>query len=133
MLDKLVSKQTRKSFRCPCIITEIDDDCIFVFGDNLIHIGKGGAAKFRHHPNAFGFITKKYPDNKDSSFFTPEDYQKTFKQEKQKLLKCIKNNPDKWILISKLGGGLANKYNIHDVILPFLLSLEKYPNVILLF
>jgi len=42
-------------------------EVIFVFGDNLIHRGKGGAAKLRDEPNTYGFITKKYPNNIDSS------------------------------------------------------------------
>ncbi|MFW6247319.1 MAG: hypothetical protein ACOC22_04075 [bacterium] len=47
---------------------------IFVFGDNLLRKGYGGAAKLRDLPNTYGFITKKYPDNKDESFYTPDEY-----------------------------------------------------------
>lgn len=43
-------------------------ECIFVFGDNLIREGYGGAAILRDEPNTYGFITKKYPDNKNESF-----------------------------------------------------------------
>lgn len=47
-------------------------NAIFVFGDNLIRRGTGGAAKLRHHPQTYGFVTKKLPNNNDASFFTPE-------------------------------------------------------------
>jgi hypothetical protein len=38
-------------------------DHVFVFGDNLLGRGLGGAAALRREPNTFGFITKKRPDN----------------------------------------------------------------------
>jgi hypothetical protein len=48
---------------------DLEPDSYFVFGDNLERWGYGGAAKLRDHPNAIGFITKKFPDNRDSSFY----------------------------------------------------------------
>ena len=49
---------------------------IFVFGDNLVRHGKGGQAVIRLEPNVFGVVTKRYPDFKDSSFFSdkPEEW-----------------------------------------------------------
>jgi len=34
-------------------------DHIFVFGDNTVRKGFGGAAKFRDFPNTYGFVTLK--------------------------------------------------------------------------
>ena len=108
---------------------------IFVFGDNLIHKGHGGGAKFRDLPNTYGFITKKYPNNKPSSFFKLDEYKPMLQQEIEKLENYIRNNPNKIFYISALGRGLANKHGIWKLIKPKLEQLErKYPNqVILLF
>jgi len=72
---------------------------IFVFGDNLIRKGKGGAAKLRDMPNAYGFITKKYPNNRDSSFYRPAEYITIFIKEMMKLENIIKSNKNKIFLI----------------------------------
>jgi len=107
---------------------------IFVFGDNLLRRGKGGAASLRDEPNAYGFITKRAPDNRDSSFFKPSDYADVFKIEMAKLERLILSRPTTRFYISKLGGGLANRYHIFEqVIQPALARLpEKYSNVILI-
>lgn len=103
---------------------------IFVFGDNLKRKGYGGAAKLRDEPNTFGFITKKAPNNSDGSFYQPEEYREKFEVELRRLKKEIERNPDKTFLISKLGGGLANKYKIFQkVIKPGLKELKQYENV----
>lgn len=107
---------------------------IFVFGDNFIQKGFGGAAILRGEPNTYGFITKKYPNNNDSSFFKPEEYKEIFENQLDKLIKEIENNPNKTYLISKLGGGLANRYHIFEkVICPKIFILKKYLNVKFLF
>jgi hypothetical protein len=104
----------------------------FVFGDNLERYGHGGAAKLRHHPHAIGFITKKFPDNHDGSFYKPEEYATVFFEELKKLKIIIEKRPDKIFYISQLGGGLANKYYIwqklirHNLVRIF----EKSDNVI---
>lgn len=90
---------------------------IFVFGDNLERMGTGGAAKFRYLPNTYGFITKKYPSNKDESFYTIEEYKEVYKKEIVKIKKEIISEKDKTFLISKLGAGLANKYQIFEKII----------------
>ena len=104
----------------------------FVFGDNLIREGYGGAAVLRDHPHSIGFITKKYPDNKDSSFYKPEEYSGVFFEELEKLNKIIEKRPDKKFYISQLGGGLANKYYIWEKLIRHNLvkKLENYNNVI---
>jgi heme oxygenase len=84
----------------------------FIFGDNLIREGCGGAAALRYHPHAIGFITKKFPDNKDESFYKPEEYSPVFFEELKKLKTLIQKKPDKIFYISQLGGGLANRYFI---------------------
>jgi len=108
---------------------------VFVFGDNLERWGHGGAAKLRDHPQAYGFVTKKKPDNEDSSFFHPLEYMGScFMQEEAKLVKLIQEHPAKTFIISKLGSGLANRYYIYEnVIEGFLKTLAAtYKNVVLL-
>lgn len=90
---------------------------IFVFGDNLQRWGKGGAAICRDEPNAYGFITKKYPSNRNDSFYRPEEYEGVFREEFIKLQRYIMANPDKIFLVSRLGAGLANKYGIYEKVI----------------
>lgn len=90
---------------------------VFVFGDNLIRKGKGGAATLRDEPNTYGFITKKAPNNQDESFYRPEEYEPVFIKEISKLRQEILANPDKTYLISKLGAGLANRYRIWETVI----------------
>lgn len=107
-------------------------DSYFVFGDNLERWGHGGAAKLRDHPHAIGFITKKFPDNKDGSFYKPEEYSPVFFEELKKLEKVISKRADKKFYISQLGGGLANKFRIWESLIRdnLVRSLEKYKNVV---
>jgi hypothetical protein len=104
----------------------------FVFGDNLERFGYGGAAKLRDHPQAIGFITKKFPDNKDKSFYKPEEYSSLFFAELNKLKKIIENRPNHKFYISQLGAGLANKFFIWQKLIRHNLvwELEKFDNVI---
>jgi len=104
---------------------------IFVFGDNKLRYGKGGAATLRDVKNTYGFITKRAPNNKDSSFYKPSDYLLTFTKELTNLIVRIEAEPEHTFLISKLGSGLANKYKIYEkIIKPELEKLaEKYDNV----
>ena len=106
---------------------------IFVFGDNLIRQGKGGAAKLRDEPNAYGFITKKAPNNDDESFYRPPEYADMFYAELLQLAKEIEKNPEKTFLVSKLGAGLANKYKIYEVIIEAgLKKLELFKNIVIM-
>lgn len=104
----------------------------FVFGDNLERYGYGGAAKLRDHPHSIGFITKKFPDNDDASFYRPEEYASVFFEELKKLKTIIEKRPDKLFYISQLGGGLANKFYIWQKLIRHNLvrSFEKFDNVI---
>ena len=133
-----MNKQEIKSSLPKIITAEFLDEnpnYIFVFGDNLLRKGKKGAAILRDHPQAYGFITKKIPNNYNSSFYKPHEYQEIFQIEYLKLVNKIKRNPDKVFLISKLGSGLANKYHIFEkVIEKSIKKLEfKFSNVICLF
>jgi hypothetical protein len=107
---------------------------IFIFGDNLRKVGYGGAAALRDHPQTYGFITKKNPDNMDESFYRPESYRFDFNVYVLELRLFIEKNNDKTFYISQLGGGLANRYKIWEkVIKPGLeKNLSHYDNVIFL-
>ena len=99
---------------------------VFVFGDNCERRGLGGAAALRHEPNSYGFITKVSPNNNDISFFRPKNYVGMFKEEVKLLALEMLSNPDKTYYISRLGGGLANRYGIFEkVIQKYLPELLK--------
>ena len=51
-------------------------DIIFVFGDNLSRVGKGGQAIIRNEPNAIGLVSKRTPDHSPTAYMTgtPTDY-----------------------------------------------------------
>jgi len=107
---------------------------IFVFGDNGGRWGKAGAAICRDCENSYGFITKIHPSNTNSSFYNPETYKEIYEREIKALTEKIKSNPDKLFLISKLGGGLANKYFIYEkVIQPNIKNdLKEFGNIVFL-
>ena len=107
-------------------------DWVFVFGDNTVGVGYGGAAALRDEPNAYGFVTKIYPNDEDSSFFRPSNYVPTYLDQMQLLVAKISNNPFKTFFISKIGAGLANKYHIfEEIIKPSMpVLLKPYPNVV---
>ncbi len=124
--------------KIPKIITaeflRSNPNMIFVFGDNTIRKGKGGAAILRDEPNTYGFITKKYPNNRDCSFYKLDEYYSIFLDEIDKMESLVRENPNKTFLISKLGAGLANKYRIYEKVIKWqLVWLEDtYKNVVLL-
>jgi hypothetical protein len=108
-------------------------DCIFVFGDNMARFGHGGAAALRDLPNTYGFITQKYPDSRPESHYKPEEYTHILNTETEFLRERILCNPDLTFMITKLGGGLANMFNIRPAIIEKLKEFEdtaKYPNVV---
>lgn len=102
-------------------------NAVFIFGDNRLRLGYGGAASLRDHPQTYGFITKKNPDNMDESFFHPESYHIDFTVQSVELQLIIEKNPDKIYYISQLGGGLANRYRIWEKVCKP--RLEKYFSV----
>jgi ribA/ribD-fused uncharacterized protein len=92
-------------------------NAVFVFGDNTIQRGHGGAAALRDEPNSLGFITKKYPNNNPASFYTVEEYWPVFQQEVVKLKGHIGQHPHKTFYIAKLGSNLANLHGIWEAII----------------
>jgi hypothetical protein len=104
---------------------------IFVFGDNSIRKGNGGAAKLRSEPNTYGFITKKFPKDDIESYYRVDQYEDIFWDEVNMLKEEILKNPDKIYLISRVGAGLANLFGIWEAIIEPNLreQLEVYPNV----
>lgn len=104
---------------------------IFVFGDNLLRIGTGGAAKLRDMKNTYGFITKKAPTYKDEDYYTPEEYEIIYIAEIINLKQIMSDNSDKTFLISKVGAGIANKFQIWEKIIEPRIKndLKNYKNV----
>lgn len=102
---------------------------IFVYGDNVIHQGHGGAAKLRDEPNTYGFITKIRPNNHPTSFFTKSEYKEVLNEEIGKLKQIMFYQPFSFeiekVLISPVGSGLANKHGIWELIKPKLEELKK--------
>jgi len=121
--------------KTPSLITEKylrnNKNKIFVFGDNLDRKGKGGAAKLRDEKNTYGFITKKHPRSNDSDFYTPDEYKEVYNLEIIKLKKEISANPEKTYLISNIGGGLANRFDIKKEVIDKNLKkdLNKFNNI----
>ena len=111
---------------------DMNPNAYVIFGDNLIKKGFSGAAKLRDHPHAIGFITKKYPDNKDESFYRPEEYSPVFFEELEKLKVLVKRKPEKTFYITQLGGGLANKFRIWQKLIHhnLVMALEQFDNVV---
>ncbi len=109
--------------------------CIFVFGDNTIRQGKGGAAALRDFSNTYGFITKKLPLHENSAFYTVDEYKSIYVDELLKLELEIKKNPKSIYMISQLGAGLANRFGIwEEIIKPNLKDdLGLYNNIIWLY
>lgn len=109
-------------------------DHVFVFGENRLRVGKGGAAALRDEPNTYGFITKKMPLRIDEAYYTPEEYRSIFEIELQQLIVAIESDPQITWLISKLGSGLANRFGIFEAVIePGIRVLNRYSNVKLLF
>jgi len=109
------------------------DRVVFVFGDNDLHQGLGGAAALRHEPNAWGFVTKRAPNNAPTSFYRPEDYGHVFRRELARLRMAIDNSSEVTFLISRLGAGLADRYGIWGkIVRPGLEQLRALPNVVFL-
>lgn len=107
---------------------------IFVFGDNLLRVGKGGAAKLRDCKNAYGFITKRNPSRADNAYYKSFEYKDVYTREIHNLKRMIKANPYKYFLVSKVGSGLANRFGVFEqVIEPNIKNdLAEFDNVIFL-
>jgi hypothetical protein len=91
--------------------------CVFVFGDNLQHKGNKGAAELRDCENTYGFVTKKFPSSDPRAFFTSSEYEPIYAMEIARLRLDASMHPESTYLISRVGGGLANRYNIFETII----------------
>ena len=113
-------------------ILDKEPNAFFVFGDNVLKQGLGGAAKLRNHPRAIGFVTKKAPTHDQGACFTPEEYAKPFFDQLDQLSAHIKNMPNNTFYVSKLGSGLANRYWIWERVISHNLQdeLGGYDNVV---
>ena len=90
-------------------------DVLYLFGDNLLRKGLGGQAKeMRGEPNTLGIVSKKYPSNKISSFYTDEDFYswlQVFSADIKNLAEKINNSQYKALVIPQIGVGLADLPN----------------------
>ena len=105
--DKLITRE----------FLDENPNAVFVFGDNTLRRGQGGAAILRYHPQALGFITKVTPSYEDEAFYTPQNYLSVYSEELEKLKTILTANPTRTYLISAVGGGLANKFGIFEEII----------------
>jgi len=95
-------------------------DTLFVFGDNLERKGTGGQAIIRNEPNAFGFVTKRYPSMGQDAYMTgiDEDYRAVY-ADFERLKEHLLQNRVILFPSGGLGTGLA-RLDIHA---PELLNL----------
>lgn len=68
-------------------------DTIYVFGDNLLGVGKGGQAMIRDEPNTFGIPTKRAPGTNKADYFSDKnDEAVAIRKAVNKLLKLSRKN-----------------------------------------
>ena len=102
-------------------------DKIYVFGDNLIHKGKGGQAIIRDCRNTYGIPTKRLPSMDEDSFFNDDfDEYEAVKSAIEKLIILKHSRKDTTFVFPKdgLGTGRA-EMNIQSP------KLFKYMNKLL--
>lgn len=89
-------------------IVKKNPNTIYVFGDNMMRIGKGGQAIIRGEPNAFGIVTKKLPTMTSNAFFTDNDFE-LFKKEVLNDIQKIQDSPLNDVVFPEggIGTGLA--------------------------
>ena len=83
---------------------------LYIFGDNLLSVGKGGQAIIRDCDNVFGIPTKRAPLRKDEALFHDNfDEYEAVKDSIQKLLIFISCNRQITLVFPEngLGTGLA--------------------------
>ena len=90
-------------------------DVLYLFGDNLLRKGLGGQAKeMRGEPNTLGIVSKKYPSNNSSSFYTDEDFYswlEVFSSDIKNLAESVNSGKYRAIVIPQIGVGLADLPN----------------------
>lgn len=60
-------------------ICKKNKSCLFIYGDNQLHVGEGGTACIRKERNALGISTKKLPSNDKEAFYTDDEYEDNIK------------------------------------------------------
>ena len=90
-------------------------DVLYLFGDNTVRQGLGGQAKeMRGEPNTLGIVSKKYPSNSSSSFYTDEDFYswlEVFSSDIKNLAESVNSGKYRAIVIPQIGVGLADLPN----------------------
>lgn len=93
--------------------TEDNPNRLFIFGDNLAHVGTGGQACIRYSraKNAYGIPTKKCPTMSNNCFFTDDEFEDNIAS----ILDAIENIPfdkyDEIAIPSNIwGSGLAQMH-----------------------
>jgi hypothetical protein len=89
-------------------IVRKNPNTIYVYGDNLMRVGRGGQAIIRDEPNAFGIVTKKLPNMTLHSFFEDTDFD-VFKKQVLLDIEKIQRSPLEDIVFPSagIGTGLA--------------------------
>lgn len=121
-----------KNFEVTLQFLDENPNCYVVFGDTLQKDGSCEISKLRTHPHAIGFITKKFSDSDDTSFYRTEEYKPVFFEELEKLKKVVQKHPSKIFYITKLGAGLANRYKIWENLIKenLISALINFDNVV---
>lgn len=78
---------------------------IFIFGDNDIRSGKGGQAVIRDCENSIGIRTKKYPSNKESSFYNDREFYQNKEKIDYDILKIKRKSLNNKMVFSNNGYG----------------------------
>lgn len=90
-------------------------DVLYLFGDNIVRQGLGGQAKeMRGEPNTLGIVSKKYPSNSLSSFYSDEDFYswlEVFSSDIKNLAESVNSGKYRAIVIPPIGVGLADLPN----------------------
>lgn len=108
----------------PDFMNRNKDKVCLIFEDNVERKGYGGSAIFRDCPNAFGFITKKLPNDSDSAFFTRPEYSVMYKREINRLTDFIIGSSFDSYIVPALGRDVSNKYHIFEAIIEPRLKID---------
>ena len=66
--------EVKKIKRYSVDLVEQNPDHVFIFGDNICGIGRGGQAQIRYCKNAHGIPTKLKPSQLPDSYFSDDSY-----------------------------------------------------------
>ena len=107
----------------------INQDKIFVFGDNNLRIGKGGQAIIRDLPNSIGIRTKKEPSNKPTAYYKDEEFEINSKYILEDILKIKHLQLSGKTIVFSNGGygtGLAALKQKSPITFHFLVECLRY-------